>query len=68
MKFARDFAKGFRQNFPFFENYFNYDGVILVKIVLKHLESRYNFIAKILRRKICLNDLSIEILKAILKF
>ena len=26
--------------------------MILVKIVLKHLESRYNFIAKILRRKI----------------
>jgi hypothetical protein len=42
--------------------------VILVKIVLKHLESHYNFLAKILRRKIYLNDLSIEILKAILKF
>jgi len=42
--------------------------VILVKIVLKHLESHYNFLAKILWRKICLNDLSIEILKAILKF
>ena len=41
--------------------------MILVKIVLKHLESRYNFIAKILRRKICLNDLSIEIFKSYFK-